>query len=60
MGILCKNCGTWYGADGDGFVSCSIENEWGDKRFITFSFHRFDEMYKVLTGTKMFPNILGH
>ncbi len=60
MGILCKNCGTWYGADEDGFVPCSIKNEREDALFITFAFHRFYEIYKVLTDTKMFPNILGH
>ena len=56
--MLCKNCEKWYGADDDGFGPCSIKNSRGDKRYITFAFHRCDEIYSDVPDEASSPHVV--
>ena len=43
--LHCRDCPLWYGAENDGWGSCSIKNRRGDQRILTYGGHACDEGY---------------
>lgn len=44
--LHCRDCPLWYGEEDRGWGPCSIKNQRGDVRFITFGSHSCDEGYQ--------------
>ena len=41
--LKCKDCENWYGAEDDEVGPCTIKNQRGAKRYMTFGMHDCDE-----------------
>jgi len=41
--LKCKDCENWYGAEDDEVGPCTIKNQRGAKRYMTFGMHNCDE-----------------
>lgn len=48
--LHCRDCPLWYGEEDRGWGPCSIKNQRGDVRFITFGTHTCDEGYQPPVG----------